>query len=108
MIIIKSNTYKKELDKKIIKKHKNEELKIIESIENLILSQNNLKELMNNPYHLVYNIEKKKGNLKEYYTAKINPKLRLYLKPIGKYPYNTIEIEEIVFDKIDDKHYGEG
>ena len=30
------------------------------------------------------------------------------MKPIGKYPYNILEIEEIEFIDIDNKHYGEG
>lgn len=108
MIIIKTKQYKKDLEKMIIKKHKKEEKSKIDSIENLILSQKNLKELINNPYRLIYNIEKKNGNLKEIYTAKINDKMRLYIKPIGKYPYNIMEITEIQFECIDDKHYGEG
>ena len=53
-------------------------------------------------------IEQKKGNLKEYYTARINQKIRLIMKPIGSYPYNTLEITDIEFIDIDDKHYGEG
>ena len=30
------------------------------------------------------------------------------MKPIGSYPYNTMEITDIEFIDIDDKHYGEG
>ncbi len=30
------------------------------------------------------------------------------MKPIGEYPYNKIEIDEIEFINLDDKHYGEG
>ena len=30
------------------------------------------------------------------------------MKPIGEYPYNNIEIVDILFDDIDDTHYGEG
>ena len=32
----------------------------------------------------------------------------LYIKPIGAYPYNIAEINELEFLKIDNKHYGEG
>lgn len=39
---------------------------------------------------------------------KVNNKIRLHMKPVGEYPYNMIEIEEIEFIKIDDSHYGEG
>lgn len=67
-----------------------------------------MKDLMNNPLRFVYNIEKKNGDLKEIYTAKINSKLRLYIKPIGVYPYTLEEIVEVSFLKIDDKHYGDG
>ena len=51
---------------------------------------------------------KKSGNLKKLYTARINEKLRLIMKPIGEYSYDNISIEEIEFVTIDDKHYGEG
>ena len=53
-------------------------------------------------------LEKKKGNLKDIYTARINSKLRLYIKPVGKYPYILKDIVEVWFLCIDDKHYGEG
>lgn len=45
---------------------------------------------------------------KEIYTARINSKLRMYIKPIGKYPYKLEEIVEIELREIDDKHYGDG
>lgn len=56
----------------------------------------------------MYYITKKSGNLKEYYTARINNKLRLMLKPQGEYPYDNLLIDKIEFVSIDDKHYGEG
>lgn len=67
-----------------------------------------MQELLCSPYKDIYCITKKSGNLKEYYTARINSKLRLIMKPIGDYPYNNMLIEEIEFVSIDDKHYGEG
>ena len=54
------------------------------------------------------NLYSLKGNLKEIYTARINQKMRLCIKPIGEYPYNIVEITELEFLRIDDKHYGEG
>lgn len=30
------------------------------------------------------------------------------MKPNGNYPYDLIEIEEIIFCDIDNTHYGEG
>lgn len=67
-----------------------------------------MHDLLENPYKVIYHIEAKKGSLKEYYTARINDKLRLVMKPNGEYPYETINIEKIEFINIDDKHYGEG
>lgn len=67
-----------------------------------------MKELLNNPFKTIYHIETKKGVLKKYYTARINEKIRLLMKPTGLYPYDTINIEEIEFVNIDEKHYGEG
>lgn len=98
----------RDLKKKIISKHKIKELSNIYAIEYLIKKSNNLKELINKPESKLYNIEKKNANLKEIYTAHINNKIRLYMKPYGEYPYKKIEIEKIEFIKIDDKHYGEG
>lgn len=108
MRIIKTASYKKDLQKKIKNKHKKNEEETIEAIEELMIQSNNMKELMLNPLSVVYNIEKKKGNLKEIYTARINSKLRMYIKPIGKYPYKLEEIVEIELREIDDKHYGDG
>jgi len=86
---------------------KKEEEKI-EAIEELMIQSINMKELMLNPLSRVYGIEKKMGNLKEIYTAKINSKLRMYIKPVGEYPYNLEEIIEVELREIDDKHYGDG
>lgn len=108
IIIIKNKAYERDLKKKIISKHKDKELSNIYAIEYLIKKSQNLKELINKPESKLYNIEKKKANLKEIYTARINDKIRLYMKPYGNYPYNLLEIEKIEFTKIDDKHYGEG
>ena len=108
MRIIKTASYKKDLQKKIKNKHKKNEEETIEAIEELMIQSNNMKELMLNPLSVVYNIEKKKGNLKEIYTARINSKLRMYIKPIGKYPYKLEEIVEIELREIDVKHYGDG
>ncbi len=78
------------------------------SIERFLSGHKNLNEIVNSPLSLVYNIKKKSGNLKEIYTANVNQKIRLYMKPVGEYPYKLIEIEKIEFIKIDSKHYGEG
>lgn len=83
------------------------ELANIYSIEYLIRKSPNFKSLMDNPESKLYNITKKKGDLKDIYTAYVNKKIRLYIKPCGDYPYNLVEIEKIEFIKIDDKHYGE-
>ena len=108
MKIIKSKNYEKDYQKKILKKSKQKEIDRIQSIEELVLDSENLKSLLLNPLSLVYNIRQKEGVLKEIFTANVNSKIRLYMKPIGEYPYNKIEIKSIEFLKIDDKHYGEG
>lgn len=77
-------------------------------IESLIKSSCNMQKLVNSSLSKIYGIEKKNGNLKDIYTAKVNDKIRLYLKPEGEYPYDLVSIESIEFVKIDDKHYGEG
>ncbi len=85
------------------------ELDKLSKIEELIIESDNMKSLILNPLHIIYNIEKKNVNLKEIYTAHLNGKLRLYMKPCSDYPYNNLEnIIEIEFVEIDDKHYGEG
>lgn len=73
------------------------------------MESSTMKDLMLNPLHITYNIEKKNANLKEIYTAHLNSKMRLYMKPCSEYPYNNLEkILEIEFIEIDDHHYGEG
>lgn len=108
MTIIKEKVFEREYKKKLLNKNKNQEINTFTKIEALILDSPNLKELLLNPLSNVYKIEKKSGNLKEIYTANINSKIRLYMKPIGEYSYNQIAITELEFLKIDDKHYGEG
>ena len=106
MVIIESKKYKKSYQKKL--KNKEAELARLENIKNIIISSNTLHDLLISEYKKIYHIEKKKGQLKEYYTARLNNKIRLLLRPIGEYPYREMEITEIIFDDIDDKHYGDG
>ena len=108
MQIIKTKTYIKDLHKKIKNKHKKKEQETIEAIEELMIQSKNRQEVIINPLSRVYNIEKKQGNLKEIYTANINMKLRMYIKPIGEYPYKLEKIVEVELREIDDRHYGEG
>lgn len=108
MRIIKTTTYNKSFNKNLVKKHLIKEIDRIDKIEELITNSDNMQELIINPLHIIYGIEKKQGELKEIYTAKVNEKLRLWMKPVGEYPYNLIEITDIEFLQIDNKHYGEG
>lgn len=108
MKIIKTANYKKDIQKKIKNMHKKKEEETINKIEELMIQSKNMKELMLNPLSIVYNIEKKTANLKEIYTAQINKKIRMYIKPVGEYPYKLDEIEEVELKEIDDKHYGNG
>lgn len=73
-----------------------------------MIQSENMMKLMLNPLSRVYNIEKKKENLKQFYTARINQKLRMYIKPIGEYPYQLENIVEVELVEIDEKHYGDG
>ena len=108
MRIIKSKQFEKDYKKKIVYKHKLKESDEFKKIEDLILDSDNLKCLLLNPLSKIYRISQKENNLKEIFTANLNSKIRLYMKPIGEYPYNSIEITEIEFLQIDDKHYGDG
>ena len=106
MNIIESSKYKKTYKK--ILKNKTKEQERLNKIILLLKSSNNLHMVIINPLSQMYHIEQKQGNLKEYYTARLNLKIRLFMKPLGEYPYNTIEITDIELIDIDDKHYGEG
>ncbi len=108
MQIIYSDAYKKDYKKIIKNKHLHKEELRIENIKNVIISSENLHQLLLHPYAMIYGIEQKKGNMKEIVTARVNQKIRLYMKPLGEYPYKFALIEKIEFIKIDDKHYGEG
>lgn len=108
MIIIKDKHYLKSYKKYILNKNLEKEKIRIENIENLIINSKNLQSLINSPYKNIYHIEQKKADLKEYYTARVNSKIRLIMKPVGEYPYNKIEIKEIEFLDIDIRHYREG
>lgn len=103
--VIESKQYKKSYKKIIMNKHLEEEKERLQRIIDLILNEKNMYTLMLNNYSKIYNIEKKEGNLKEYYTARLNSKIRLVMKPIGDYPYSLIQIEEIELIEINDRHY---
>lgn len=64
MKIIKSNTYIKDIQKKIISKHMKKEHETIMKIEELIINSENMKKLILNPFSKVYRIEKKERKLK--------------------------------------------
>ena len=70
MKIVKTTGYKKDFQKKIVKKHKKKEQEVIERIEELLIQSTNMKELMINPLRIVYNIEKKKRWLERYIYSK--------------------------------------
>ena len=108
MNILKTTMYERTYKKCIVDKHLKKEMDKINEIEDFIYNTDNMQELITNSLSMVYGIQKKKGDLKEIYTAKVNNKIRLHMKPVGEYPYNMIEIQEIEFIKIDDSHYGEG
>lgn len=84
------------------------ELERLNNIIELIINEENFDSLIRNNISKIYYFEKKQGNLKEFYTARLNKKIRLIMKPIGSYPYNLIEIDGIEFIGIDNKHYGDG
>ena len=92
MKIIESSKYKRDL-KKLEKKHMIKEINNINEICDFIIIFNNMKELLSNELCKIYGIEKKKGNLKEIYTARVNNKIRMYIQTVGNYPYNLEEIE---------------
>ena len=75
MTIIKDKKYLKSHKKYILDKRLNSEINRISNIENIIINSINLQALVNSPYKNIYYIEQKKGNLKEYYTARINGKM---------------------------------
>ena len=107
MHIVYDNKYNRDL-KKLKRKNMFDELERIDKIKDIILSSDNLHELLISQYSIIYGISQKHGDLREIITAKVNSKLRLWMKPVGEYPYKYITILEIEFLKIDDKHYEEG
>ena len=106
MNIIESKNYQKSY-KKLLKNNKKEQEKL-NKIITVFLEYPTLHDVLHTPYKEVYYIEQKKWELKGYYTARLNQKMRLIMKPIGEYPYNTMEITDIEFVDIDNTHYGEG
>ena len=101
--IIKSKAYKK-TEKKVFK-NKTKELEKLDNIKNAIIISSNLHELMLSKFKYIYDIRKKHGDLKEIYSASLNGNIRLLFKPVGKYPYNEVEIFELEFLEINDTHY---
>lgn len=106
MNIIESKNYKKAYKK--VLKNKTREQERLNNIIMLFIKCPTLYDALNTPYKNIYYIEQKTATLKGIYTARINKKIRLLMKPIGSYPYNTMEITDIEFLDIDNRHYGEG
>ena len=103
MNIIESKNYKKTYNK--ILKNKTIEQECLEKIKNVIISSNTLHDVITSPFKNIYHIEQKKENLKYLYTARLNKNIRLIMIPVGNYPYNTMEITDIIFEDIDNNHY---
>ena len=104
MNIYESKKYKKAYSK-LIKNTKERDR--IENIKSLLISKDNLQCVINDPLHNIYHIEQLKYN-NHNYSARVNNKVRLIMIPVGDYPYNIIEITDIVFDDIDNYHYERG
>ena len=95
--------------KRDYKKLKNpKDIATTNAIINILIGFDTLYDVVLSPFKGIYHIEQKKGNLKEYYTARVNSKYRIIMKPIGTYPYNLIEIESIELIEINKDHYGGG
>ena len=103
MNIIESKAYKKS-ERKVLK-NKTKELEKLDNIKNAIIISSNLHELMLSKFKYIYDIRKKHGDLKEIYSTSLNGNIRLLFKPVGKYTYNEVEIIELEFLEINDKHY---
>lgn len=108
MVIKETEKYKKTYKKCLLNKHMNREIERLSNIKNLIIATPNFHKLLLSEYKNVYHIEKKNGSFKEYYSARLNSKIRLLMRPVGEYPYKEIEIDEIIFEEIMNNHYGEG
>lgn len=102
MNIIESNKYKKSYSK--ILKNRAKEKERVENIKNLLISKATLQDVMIDPLHNIYHIEELKHNRHDY-SARINNKIRLIMIPVGNYPYNIVEITDIIFEDIDNYHY---
>lgn len=106
MIINYTSKYKRDL-KKLENKHMHKEIKTLERIIMYLKSVNNMRALLDNPYSKIFYIEKKSGNLKDFYTARINEKIRLFIKPLPN-DNDLAYIIEVELCEIDFKHYNEG
>jgi plasmid maintenance system killer protein len=106
MKLTESSKYKRSY-KKLVNKHLNKELGIIDIIKNQIYLSKSMDDFMRSSIKYKFNIEQKKGDLKEFFTARLNGHTRLIMRPCGDYPYNLIEIVEIEFIDINEKHYKE-
>lgn len=106
MKIIYDSMFKRN-KKKLEQKHMQEEIDNLFTITTSIVSSNNLYDLLNSNIAHYFHIEFKTSDMKMLLTARLNRKIRLIMQPIGKYPYNTLEIIEIEFVKIDNHHYGD-
>ena len=108
MNIIETKEYQKSYNKLLKKCTKEKER--IQDIKDFLIGKNNLHEVLIDPLKNIYHIEQLHNNRNDF-SARIdnrNNKLRLIMKPIGEYPYNTIEITDIEFIRIDNKHYERG
>jgi len=104
MILHKSNKYCREY-KNILMKHQKELIEAIEKIEKLLIECDNFQVLNRNPFYKIYHFEKLVGDRQGYYSVRIGGSERIILKPNIDEPYNFIEIDEIIMEEINTKHY---
>lgn len=95
MRIIYTKSYEKSY-KELKKYHKEREL--LNEIINHIKNEPNFNSLINNPLSKIYNIERLKYNLNQFYSFRLSKIIRLIIRPRD----NGVEVELVYISK---SHY---
>ena len=106
MIVNYRSKYKRDY-KKLLNKHMKKEIETLERIIMYLKLVGNMRELLDNPYSKIFHIEKKSGNLKSFYTARINEKIRLFIRPANE-NLDLVYIVEVELSEINLNHYNDG
>lgn len=103
MVVNKTSSYLRNL-KKLKKSHKEEVLKRITKMEEILMNHDDLQQLSISVMWKMYKFEKLIGDKKGIFSVRLSQKYRLEFKPVNEPGYEFNEVVEVDLIEVSD-HY---